>query len=146
MKYVFRLQVIATGNMLNTFSKTHCFINQEKRMKPRKATVAILTFLVCITVSSVQAQKNSSPADGRDAINKTTKELGLSDTQRSKVETILNTEKMKVEAVFNEERKKLQSIQEETRSSLKAVLTPEQMEKLENKMRQEGKKNATQKK
>ncbi len=82
----------------------------------------------------------------RDVIKRMTKELGLKETQRTKVETILNTEKKKVEAVFNEERKKLQSIQDETRSNLKAVLTPEQMEKLENKMRQESGKNATQKK
>ena len=115
-------------------------------MTPIKTTAVVLTFLLCITVSAAHAQKNSSPADGRDTIKRMTKELGLSDTQRSKVETILNTEKMKVEAVFNEERKKLQSIQEETRSSLKSVLSPEQMEKLENKMRQESKKNATQKK
>jgi Spy/CpxP family protein refolding chaperone len=115
-------------------------------MTPIKTTAVVLAFLLCITVSAAHAQKNNSPADGRDAINRITKELGLSDTQRSKVETILNTEKMKVEAVFNEERKKLQSIQEETRSSLKAVLSPEQMEKLENKMRQESKKNAAQKK
>jgi len=115
-------------------------------MKPRKTTVAALTFLVCLAVSPVQAQKNNPAADSRDVINKMTKDLGLNETQRSKVETILNTEKKKVEAVFNEERKKLQSIQEETQSSLKAVLTPEQMEKLENEMRQEGKKNAAQKK
>lgn len=113
---------------------------------PKKMILAMLVLMLFFTVSAAHAQKNSSPADGRDAINRMTKELGLSETQRSKVETILNTEKMKVEAVFNEERKKLQSIQEETRSSLKAVLSPEQMEKLENKMRQESKKNAAQKK
>ena len=113
---------------------------------PKKTILAMLVLMLFFTVSAAHAQKNSSPADGRDAINRMTKELGLSDTQRSKVETILNTEKMKVEAVFNEERKRLQSIQEETRSNLKAVLSPEQMEKLENKMRQESKKNAAQKK
>lgn len=113
---------------------------------PIKITAAALTFLLCITISTVQAQKNNPAADSRDVLNKMTKELGLNETQRSKVETILNTEKKKVEAVFNEERKKLQSIQEETQTSLKAVLTPEQMEKLENKMRQEGKKNGAQKK
>lgn len=112
----------------------------------RKTIPAMLILVLFFTVSATHAQKNSSPADNRDAINRMTKELGLNETQRSKVETILNAEKMKVEAVFNEERKKLQSIQEETRSSLKAILNPEQMEKLENKMRQEGKKNAAQKK
>ena len=51
-----------------------------------------------------------------------------------------------IEAVFAEERKKLQSIQEETRSSLQAVLTPEQMDKLDKKMRQQNSQNKTQKK
>lgn len=113
---------------------------------PRKTIPAMLILVLFFTASATQAQKNSLPADGRDAINRMTKELGLNETQRSKVETILNTEKKKVDAVFNEERKKLQSIQEETRSGLKAVLTPEQMQKLENKMRQESSKNANQQK
>lgn len=111
-----------------------------------KTIPAILTLVLVFTTSVAHAQKNNAAAEGREVINRMTKELGLSDTQRSKVETILNAEKKKVEAVFNEERKKLQSIQEETRSGLKAVLTPEQMEKLENKMRQESSKNANQKK
>lgn len=111
-----------------------------------KTIPAILTLVLVFTASTAHAQKNNAAAEGREVINRMTKELGLSDTQRSKVETILNTEKKKVEAVFNEERKKLQSIQEETRSGLKAVLTPEQMEKLENKMRQESSKNTNQKK
>ena len=110
-------------------------------------TIPVMLILVLsFAASAAHAQKSNSPADGRDAINRMTKELGLSDTQRSKVETILSTEKKKVEAVFNEERKKLQSIQEETRSNLKAVLSPEQMQKLENKMRQESNKNGVQKK
>lgn len=113
---------------------------------PRKTIPAALVLILFLTVSTAQAQKNNPAADSRDAINRMTKELGLNETQRTKVETILNTEKKKVEAVFAEERKKLQSIQEETRSNLKAVLTPEQMGKLENKMRQESNKNAPQKK
>ena len=113
---------------------------------PPKTIPAILTLVLVFTASAAHAQKNNAAAEGRDVLNRMTKELGLSETQRSKVETILNTEKKKVEAVFNEERKKLQSIQEETRSGLKAVLTPEQMQKLENKMRQESSKNTNQKK
>lgn len=111
-----------------------------------RTTPAILALVLVFTVSTTHAQKNNAAAEGRDTLNRMTKELGLSETQRSKVETILNTEKKKVEAVFNEERKKLQSIQEETRSGLKAILTSEQMEKLESKMRQESSKNTNQKK
>lgn len=113
---------------------------------PQKTIPAILILVLVFTVSATHAQKNNAATDDRDVINRMTKELGLNETQRAKVETILNTEKKKVEAVFNEERKKLQLIQEETRSGLKAVLTPEQMEKLENKMRQENNKNTNQKK
>ena len=65
-----------------------------------------------------------------------TKELGLNEMQQSEVKAILNAERQKVEAIFNEERKKFQLIQEETRSNLQAVLTPEQMDKLDKKMRQ----------
>ena len=112
----------------------------------RKAIPVMLILILFFTVSTAQAQKNNSVADNHDVINRMTKELGLNETQRTKVEVILNTEKQKVEAVFNEERKKLQSIQEGTRKNLQAVLTPEQMKKLDNKMRQESSKNNAPKK
>lgn len=64
------------------------------------------------------------------------KELGLSADQRTKVEVIFDTERKKVEAIFNEEKQNLQRVQQETRSSLQGVLTPEQMNKLDQKMRQ----------
>lgn len=101
-----------------------------------KTIPIVLGIVLSVTTSAVQAQKNSPAADNRDAINRMTQELGLNEEQQSKVEAILSKERKKVEAVFNEERKKLQSIQEETRSSLKAVLTREQMDKLDQKMRQ----------
>ena len=108
----------------------------------------VVSLMVSLFTASIilHAQNKNSPADNRNAIDRMTKELGLNETQRSKVEAILNAEQNKVEAVFNEERKKLQLIQEETRSSLQGVLTPEQMQKLENKMRQAGSKNNTQEK
>lgn len=112
-----------------------------------KILLVVSSMMVLLFAASIlHAQNKNSSADSQKAIDRMTQELGLNETQRSKVEAILNTEQKKVEAVFNEERKKLQLIQEETRSSLKAVLTPEQMEKLENKMRQTGNKNNTQKK
>jgi Spy/CpxP family protein refolding chaperone len=74
------------------------------------------------------------------------KELGLTEEQRPKVESIFNAEKQKVEAIFNEERQKLQLVQEETRSSLQSVLTPEQMDKLDKKMREQARKNGALKK
>lgn len=112
----------------------------------RRTTPIVLALILLFPASVAQSQKNNQAADNRDVINRMTKELGLNEKQQSKVEAILNAEKKKVETVFNEERKKLQSIQEETRLSLQAVLTPEQMEKLDKKMRQENSKNNTQKK
>ncbi|WP_293006716.1 hypothetical protein [Nitrosomonas sp.] len=115
------------------------------KMKIQFIVLPLITLLF-IASSIAYAQNKNSAADNRNAIDRMTKELGLNETQRGKVEGILSAEQKKVEAVFNEERKKLQLIQEETRSNLQAVLTPEQMQKLENKMRQEGSKNNAQKK
>ncbi|MCC6916937.1 hypothetical protein [Nitrosomonas sp.] len=98
----------------------------------------IVTLVSALLLSSTVtfAQKPAQPADSRTVVNRMAKELGLNDSQRSQVEAILNDEKTKVEAVFNEEKMKLQAIQEETHTSLKSVLTPEQMQKLDKKMRQ----------
>lgn len=102
------------------------------------ANTMIVTLASALLLSSAVtfAQKPAQPADSRAVVNRMAKELGLNDSQRSQVEAILNDEKMKVEAVFNEEKMKLQAIQEETHTSLKTVLTPEQMQKLDKKMRQ----------
>lgn len=98
--------------------------------------IITLASVALLSSTAALAQKAAQPADSHAVINRMAKDLGLNDTQRSQVETILNNEKKKVEAVFNEERVKLQAIQEETRASLQAVLTPEQMQKLDRNMRQ----------
>jgi hypothetical protein len=95
--------------------------------------------LISPVIASAQPQ-NSTPSN-KEVIDRISKELGLDDTQKSRVEAILNDERKKVEAVFNEERKKLQQIQEQTHASLQAVLTPEQMDKLDKKMREQSDKN-----
>lgn len=96
-------------------------------------TIITLTLVALLSSTIILA---AQPADSHSVVNRMAKELGLSDTQRSQVETILNNEKKKVEAVFKEEKMKLQAIQEETHTSLQAVLTPEQMQKLDKRMRQ----------
>ena len=109
----------------------------------------IITFLISAFLLSspvVFAQKNTQPADSREVVKRMAKELGLNESQRTQVESILNNERKKVEAVFNEEKMKLQSIQEETRSGLQAILTPEQMQKLDKKMQQGNSKNNANKK
>ncbi|MBX3617187.1 hypothetical protein [Nitrosomonas sp.] len=113
-------------------------------MQQKFISVALMLTLLCI-VTVGHAQKNQ-PADSRETVNRMTKELGLSEAQRSQVENILTAERKKVEAVFKEERNKLQQIQEQTRISLQAVLSPEQMDKLEKKMRQQNDKNNAPKK
>jgi Spy/CpxP family protein refolding chaperone len=84
-------------------------------------------------------QKDAGLADSRKGLDRMSKELGLNADQRSKVEAIFETEKNKVEAIFNEERQKLQVVQQDTRASLEGVLTPEQMNKLDKKMRENAK-------
>ena len=111
----------------------------------RQLIPAAMALVLSCAMTVAHAQKNQ-PADSREAVNRMAKELKLSEEQRNQVENIFNAERKKVEAVFNEERNKLQQIQEQTRISLQAVLTPEQMEKLENKMRQQNDKNNAPKK
>jgi Spy/CpxP family protein refolding chaperone len=121
--------------------------NKLSKIIVQKKTISMILFF-CILVSPIVAlaQKQNSAPDSKEVINRISKELGLNDTQKTKVEAILDNEKKKVEAVFNEERKKLQQIQEITRTNLQAVLTPEQMEKLDKKMREQSSKNNPQKK
>jgi Spy/CpxP family protein refolding chaperone len=108
----------------------------------KKLTSAVLISSLLFIPVAGQAQQN----DSSKGIERMSKELGLTAEQRPKVEAIFNNEKKKVEAIFEEEKQKLQVVQEETRSSLKEVLTPEQMEKLDKKMRQQTRKNGPQKK
>lgn len=102
-----------------------------------------MTIALCLSLSPVVAlaQEQNTVPDSKEVVNRISEELGLNETQRSKVEAIFNTEKKKVETVFNEERKKLQLIQEQTRTSLQTVLTPEQMDKLDKKMSRKNDKN-----
>lgn len=97
----------------------------------RAGLVKIVLVMMFVFIGSVVLAQNN-----QSKIDQMSRELSLSEDQRTKVQAIFNNEKKKVEAVFAEEQKKLQKIQEETRSSLQAVLTPDQMKKLESKMRQ----------
>lgn len=104
--------------------------------------------LLFTSIAGQAQQSGSGASDSSKGIDRMSKELGLSQDQKSRVEAIFNVEKKKVEAIFEEEKKKLQLVQDETRSSLQGVLTPEQMDKLDKKMkaRQQARKNDAQKK
>lgn len=101
----------------------------------------VAVFIIAGLFSSAVAWAQSQPAapDNKKVIQRLSKELGLDEAQKSKVEAILNDERKQVEAVFAEERKKLMKIQEQTRASLEAVLTPAQMKKMDQKMHESAK-------
>jgi periplasmic protein CpxP/Spy len=111
----------------------------------KKLTSILLTASILFAPAIGHAQKGGGSADGKKGLDRMSKELGLSPDQISKVEAIFELERSKVEAIFNEEMKKLQVVQQHTRTSLEGVLTPEQMNKLDQKMR-ENAKNGTKKK
>ncbi|HET7060622.1 MAG TPA: hypothetical protein VFI43_00425 [Nitrosospira sp.] len=111
----------------------------------KKLTSILLAAGILFASAIGHAQKDGGSADGKKGLDRMSKELGLSADQRSKVEAIFEVERRKVEAIFNEERQKLQVVQQDTRTSLEGVLTPEQMNKLDQKMR-ENAKNGTKKK
>ena len=108
-------------------------------MNKKLISVLLASGLLLTSVASHAQQNDAGSADRKKGIERMSKELGLSTDQRAKVEVIFEAERKKVEAIFNEEKQKLQGVQQETRSSLQAVLTPEQMNKLEQKMRQNSK-------
>ncbi len=106
----------------------------------KKLTSMLLALgLVFSPIAGHTQQKDAASADSKKGLDRMSKELNLSADQKSKVEAIFETEKNKVEAIFNEERQKLQMVQQDTRASLEGVLTPEQMNKLDQKMRENAK-------
>jgi Spy/CpxP family protein refolding chaperone len=112
----------------------------------KKLTSILLAFglLFGPTVGHAQ-QKDVASSDSKKGLDRMSKELGLSADQRSKVGAIFEIERNKVEAIFNEERQKLQVVQQDTRASLEGVLTAEQMNKLDQKMRENAKNEAKKK-
>ncbi len=59
------------------------------------------------------------------------KELGLSEEQRAKVQTIFENQRQKVEALHQEVFPRFDGIREETRQSVRGLLTPEQQTKFD---------------
>lgn len=102
-------------------------------MNKKLVSALLATGLLFTSIAGQTQQSGSGSSDSSKGIDRMSKELGLSEDQKSGVEAIFNVEKKKVEAIFNEEKQKLQMVQEETRSSLQDVLTPEQMDKLDKK-------------
>lgn len=106
----------------------------------KKLTSTILALgLLLTSVAGYTQPKNAEVPDRKKGIERMSKELSLSADQKNKVEVIFETERKKVESIFAEEKQKLQAVQQETRSSLQGALTPEQMNKLDQKMRENSK-------
>ena len=113
----------------------------------KKLTSSVLALgLLLTSVAGHAQQKDTGAPDKKKGIERMSKDLSLSADQRAKVEVIFEAERKKVEAIFSEEKQKLQGVQQETRSSLQGVLTPEQMNKLEQKMRENSKNDEKKKK
>ncbi|MDE2366667.1 MAG: hypothetical protein KGM95_07015 [Betaproteobacteria bacterium] len=108
-------------------------------MNKKLTSMLLVLGLVFSPIVGHTQQKGAASSDSKNGLDHMSKELGLSADQRSKVEAIFEAEKSKVEAIFNEERQKLQVVQQDTRASLEGVLTPEQMNKLDQKMRENAK-------
>lgn len=110
-------------------------------MNKNLINTGIALVLLCVAgVGHAQQSKAQAATSEKAGIERMSKELGLNPEQKTKVQAIFDAEKKKVEAIFEEERKQLQAVQEGTRTSLQGVLTPEQMNKLEQKMRQKNEK------
>jgi Spy/CpxP family protein refolding chaperone len=108
-------------------------------MNKKLVSTVLALGLLFTSVAGLAQQKDVGAPDKKKGIERMSKELSLSAEQRVQVEAIFEAERKKVEAIFNEEKQKLQGVQQETRSSLQEVLTPEQMNKLEQKMRESSK-------
>ena len=112
----------------------------------KKLTCILLAFGLLFGPTAGHAQqKDAASSDSKKGLDRMSKELGLSAEQRSKVGAIFEIERNKVEAIFNEERQKLQVVQQDTRASLEGVLTAKQMNKLDQKMRENAKNEAKKK-
>lgn len=100
---------------------------------------AIVFFVACFPLSVLAEQgpqKNSNGSTDNRGINRMAKDLGLSDGQKARVESIFNAEEQAVDTIFKEEGEKLKAAQQQTRDNLQQVLTQEQMGRLDKKMQQ----------
>jgi len=110
--------------------------------------IAIVFFAACLPLTVLAEQgplKNTNGSTDNKGINRMAKDLGLSDEQKARVETIINAEKQTVETIFKEQGEKLKAAQQQTHDNLQQVLTPEQMIKLEKKMQQKGNRRSSKK-
>lgn len=84
----------------------------------------LIGFLLALSIPLTASAEMGPPDDANNPhgprIERMTKELNLSEDQKTKVQ-----------AIFDQQKQKLKAIHEETRTSLQGVLTPEQMTKFD---------------
>jgi Spy/CpxP family protein refolding chaperone len=100
----------------------------------------IIIFTLLASILPMSALAENAQQKNTNGIERMAKDLGLSDEQKTRVETIINTEKQTVETIFKEEAEKLKAAQAQTKNDLQQILTPEQMSKLDKKIQERSKK------
>jgi Spy/CpxP family protein refolding chaperone len=80
----------------------------------------LIGLILALTLPLTAIAEMDTTADSSKRIEHLTKELGLS-----------NEQKVKVEAIFDAQKAKMKAIHDETHTSLQAVFTPEQMTKFD---------------
>jgi len=86
----------------------------------KRLIVLALSLFLPIAVFAEEANDMEAPAMCKKRTEHLTKQLGLNDEQKTKVEAILTTQHEKIKALH-----------EETDASIKAILTPEQQTKFD---------------
>ena len=93
----------------------------------KKLIGVLLILSFPLSAIAMQSQQGDSGSiDKGQRIERMTKELGLNEEQKAKVESI-----------FNDQKEKFKAIREETRTRLQGILTQEQMTKFDE-MHQQG--------
>jgi protein CpxP len=96
------------------------YLDENKTMNKTLLTLAIVISFPLAAAAFPGAEGPGSEGHQKHRIERLTKDLNLTDEQKSKVETI-----------FKEQHDKFKALREETHSKLGTVLTPEQIAKFE---------------
>ncbi len=103
----------------------------------RTAAVAVFALLTVAFMSPAFAQKNNMSGNVEQRIERMKKHLNLTDSQTEEVRTILNNAREQArrdrDTYSDKEarRNAMKSLREETRNKIKALLTPEQLKKMQ---------------
>lgn len=103
----------------------------------KTAALAVIALLTVAFASPIFAQKGNKPDGVEQRLERMKKNLNLTDTQAEEVRTILNKAREQAQRERNtysdkQARKNaMNALREETRNKIKALLTPEQLKKMQ---------------